>query len=191
MAGRLAAGIAALLLLLAGPARSGELVENAATAEMQISGGRPVEALATVEAMFNSVWEAAPLGFSEALFVSGRPEGFGLYTARLKPVFAPGEPIEVYAEPFGYGFGTLADGFEIAFDADFQLLTDTGQILHAEDGFAELSMRSKRRNKEFQVFITYAFDGLRPGDYRLVTRLRDRHSAKTGQFELPFTLKSP
>jgi hypothetical protein len=52
-------------------------------------------------------------------------------------------------------------------------------------------MDSRRRNKEFQVFITYNFQGLKPGDYVLATTLRDRNSPKTGSFELPFTIVAP
>ena len=63
-----------------------------------------------------------------------------------------------------------------------------GQILHAQEGFASLDMASRRRNKEFQVYIVYNFKGLKPGDYVLVTKLNDRNSAKTGEFELPFTI---
>ena len=56
------------------------------------------------------------------------------------------------------------------------------------EGFASLDMASRRRNKEFQVYIVYNFKGLKPGDYVLVTKLNDRNSAKTGEFELPFTI---
>ena len=49
-------------------------------------------------------------------------------------------------------------------------------------------MVSRRRNKEFQVYIVYNFKGLKPGDYVLVTKLSDRNSDKKGEFELPFTI---
>ena len=94
----------------------------------------------------------------------------------------------VYAEPFGYGFGKEGDLFKIDFSADFELRTPRGQILHAQEGFASLDMVSRRRNKEFQVYIVYNFKGLKPGDYVLVTKLSDRNSEKKGEFELPFTI---
>jgi hypothetical protein len=110
---------------------------------------------------------------------------------RPTSVFRPGEDMLVYAEPFGYGFGRDGDLFVIAFDADFELRTAGGQILHARQDFARLEMKSRRRNKEFQVFITYSFKGLKPGDYVLSTTLRDRNSPKAGNFELPFTVVAP
>ncbi len=175
----------------AGAVTAAEIVDSAKKAEELAAAGNPVQALAAIEAAFNTLWDKAPLGFSEALFVATRPQGFGIYDMRPNAVFAPGEDMLVYAEPFGYGYGRDGEVFEIAFDADFELRTAKGQILHAQQDFAELEMRSRRRNKEFQIFITYNFKGLKPGDYVLATTLRDRNSAKTGNFELPFTIAAP
>ncbi len=183
-----AAVFAALLSIL--PAAAGPLTEQAQQAETELNAGNAVKALASIEAAFNSVWDATPLGFSEALFVTGKPAGFGVYDARATNVFRPDEDMMVYAEPFGFGYGRDGEGFKIGFDADFELRTAKGQILTSQEGFAVLDMASRRRNKEFQVFITYSFKGLKAGDYVLVTKLRDRNSAKAGSFELPFTVAS-
>ncbi|WP_181705945.1 hypothetical protein [Chthonobacter rhizosphaerae] len=170
---------------------AGELVDRATRAEGLLAEKKPVQALAEVEAAFNAVWDQAPLSFSEALFVTEKPTGFGIYTARPNTVFSPGEDLYVYSEPFGYGYGQDGDMFTIGFDADFELRTAKGQILHSQTGFAAPGLTTRRRNKEFQVFITYNFQGLRPGDYVLVTRLRDKNSDKVGSFELPFQVAAP
>jgi hypothetical protein len=183
-----AARLAAVLLLSTAAAAAGPIVDRAAEAEAHLAAGRTVQALASVEAAFNEVWDKAPLGFSEALFVTGKPAGFGVYEVRPSNVFRAGEDMLVYAEPFGYGYGREADNFKIAFDADFELRTQKGLILHSQKDFAVLDMASRRRNKEFQIFITYDFEGLKPGDYVLVTTLRDRNSDKRGSFELPFSI---
>lgn len=181
--------VAALAVVLtATPVFAGSLVDRAQQAEAELNAGNAVKALASVEAAFNEVWDATPLGFSEALFVTAKPAGFGVYDARLSNVFRADEDLLVYAEPFGFGYGREGEGFKIGFDADFELRTLKGQILTGQDGFAVLDMTSRRRNKEFQVFITYSFKGLKPGDYILVTKLRDRNSTKSGAFELPFTI---
>jgi hypothetical protein len=181
---------AAVFVLLGGSALAGPVLQNAQEAEALLTEGKPVQALASVEAAFNAVWDLAPLSFSEALFVTAKPAGFGIYDVRPTNIFKAGEDMLVYAEPFGYGYGSDGDLFKIAFDADFELRTAKGQILHSQDGFATLSMTSRRRNKEFQVFITYSFQGLKPGDYVLQTRLRDKNADKSGSFELPFTISS-
>ncbi|ODN71724.1 hypothetical protein [Methylobrevis pamukkalensis] len=183
--------VAAAVLLgaaLCGPAAAGELADRSKAAEALLADGKPVQALAEMEAAFNAAWDLAPLGFSEALFVAARPSGFGIYDARLTNIFKEGEDMLVYAEPYGFGYGRDGELFLIDFEADFELKTPTGQILHEQKAFADLKMKSRRRNKEFQVFITYNFSGLKPGDYVLTTRLHDLHSDKTGAFELPFTL---
>lgn len=167
---------------------AGPLVDEATTAEAQLAAGKPVEALASLEAAFNAVWDAAPLGFSEATFVTGEPGGFGIYNARPTSVFAPDEQLAVYAEPFGFGYGKDGEQFKIDFSADFELRTTRGQILHKQEGFATLDKLSQRRNKEFQVYIVYSFKGLKPGDYILSTKLNDRNSPKSAAFELPFTV---
>ena len=175
-------------LMAASTAIAGPILDDAKAAEELLAEGKAVEALASLEAAFNVAWDAAPLGFSEATFVTGKPAGFGIYDTRPNAVFQPDEQMQVYAEPFGYGFGKDGDLFKIDFSADFQLRTTRGQILHAQEGFASLDMASRRRNKEFQVYIVYNFKGLKPGDYVLVTKLSDRNSDKKGEFELPFTI---
>lgn len=189
-----ARGVCVALSVMAwalGAAKAGEIVDHATSAEALIAADKPVQALAEVEAAFNLAWEKAPLGFSEALFVSSRPQGFGMYEERPTAVFAPDEDMFVYAEPFGYGYAENAGQFTIGFEADFELRTTKGQILHAQEGFATPGLTTRRRNKEFQVFITYNFKGLKPGEYVLVTRLRDRNSDKAGSFELPFSIQAP
>lgn len=188
---RTAVAASLFLPLAAVAAGAGELVDRATQAEALLRDNKPVQALAEMEAAFNAAWDKAPLGFSEALFVTERPAGFGMYTARPTAVFRPDEDLHVYSEPFGYGYGSEGDSFSIGFTADFELRTPKGQILHAQTGFAEPGLATRRRNKEFQVFITYNFQGLRPGDYVLLTRLRDKNSDKVGSFELPFKVEAP
>ena len=83
-----------------------------------------------------------------------------------------------------------ADAIRLLEEFDAQVLV-TDLMMPGIDGFAVLDMTSRRRNKEFQVFITYSFAGLKPGDYVLVTKLRDRNADKSGSFELPFTIVEP
>ncbi len=175
-------------VMAASTALAGQILDDAKAAEALLADGKAVEALASLEAAFNTAWDAAPLGFSEATFVTGKPAGFGIYATRPNSVFQPDEQMLVYAEPFGYGFGKEGDLFKIDFTADFELRTPRGQILHSQEGFASLDMVSRRRNKEFQVYIVYNFKGLKPGDYILVTKLSDRNSNKKGEFELPLTI---
>jgi hypothetical protein len=172
------------------PVSAGPVADDALRAEQFLAQGKTVEALALLESAFNAVWDSVPLGFSEAVFVTGRPSGFGIFETRANAVFKSGEPMMVYAEPYGYGYGDLDGQFTIKLTADYQLKNATGAVLTAQDNFASMSMVSHRRNKEFQLFITYKIDGLPVGDYVLVTTIRDQNSTKSGGFELPFTISN-
>ena len=44
-------------------------------------------------------------------------------------------------------------------------------------------MTSRHQNREVQANITYRLDGIPPGQYTLVTTLRDKNSLKTGSFQ--------
>lgn len=155
-------------------------------------------ALASAYERLDAAWAEAPLGFTAATFVSGDVTGYGQYTPRADAVFAAGEPLVVYAEPVGFGyaepvgFGHAAtdDGFRVALAADYEILNPSGQVLASQSGFAELGARARVKIREFHTTLRFAFEGLRPGDYRLVTRLRDTASDKTGSFVLPFTVKA-
>ncbi len=183
-----AAVFAALLSIL--PAAAGPLTEQAQQAETELNAGNAVKALASIEAAFNSVWDATPLGFSEALFVTGKPAGFGVYDARATNVFRPDEGHDGLRRAVRLRLRARRRGVQDRLRRRFRTPDGQGSILTSQEGFAVLDMASRRRNKEFQVFITYSFKGLKAGDYVLVTKLRDRNSAKAGSFELPFTVAS-
>ncbi|WP_417772352.1 hypothetical protein [Stappia sp.] len=147
-------------------------------------------ALASAYERLDAAWAEAPLGFTAATFVSGDVTGYGQYTPRADAVFAAGEPLVVYAEPVGFGHAATDDGFRVALAADYEILNPSGQVLASQSGFAELGARARVKIREFHTTLRFAFEGLRPGDYRLVTRLRDTASDKTGSFVLPFTVKA-
>ncbi len=167
---------------------AGELLEHATKAEQALADNKPVQSLAEMEAAFNKAWDIAPLGFSEALFVAKQPVGFGLYEPRATSTFKPGEPLIVYAEPFGYGFIEQGGQFGISLIADFDVKTKKGLVLQEQKAFATPATVSRRRNKEFEISFSFALNGLRPGDYLLDLKLTDKASAKVGTFTLPFTI---
>ncbi|MCW2308149.1 hypothetical protein [Rhodobium gokarnense] len=156
-----------------------------------IAAEKPAEALGAAEALRDAAWQAAPLGFTTARFVAAPAKGYGRYEPREDTTFKAGEPIAVYAEPVGYGFGRDGEDILIDLDADLELRTPDGQILVAQTDFTRLSARTRRPVYEFQVSFSLNLSGLQPGDYVLFTRLKDAHSDKAGSFELPFTIKGP
>jgi hypothetical protein len=174
--------------LAAPPALAGELADAGSKAEQQVGGGQFLEALDTLNSAIGKVWEQAPLTVRKALFVSGDPPGFGLYTPRPDSVFKASEVLVVYAEPVGYGFGKEGDQFVIDLAVDVELKNKAGQVLGAKADFGQLKLVSHAQNHEFMAKLSYNFSGLPAGEYEVVTTLRDATSGKKGSFSLAFTI---
>ncbi|WP_372423961.1 hypothetical protein [Salinarimonas chemoclinalis] len=148
--------------------------------------------LAKAEAALVAVWQDVPLGFRTTTFVADAPQGYGVYTARETNVFAPGEPLVVYAEPVGYAWEEIGDGrFRFGFDVDLLIKTPDGTIVGGRENFQRLALESRARNREFMLTLTLTLDGIRPGDYVLEYRTRDIASDEAGTISLPFTIAEP
>lgn len=167
------------------------LTSAAATPVLGADATSPVSpALAQARAAGVEAWDAAPLGFAKALFVTGDVGGFGQYTPVAEPVFQAEDTLTVYAQPLGYGFVESDAGYGIRLVADYELLNRSGQVLAAQTGFAELSYDSRDPRREFHAILQFRFDGLRAGDYDLSITLRDLSGDKTGQIALPFQVRA-
>jgi len=184
------AGVAALICLIAGAAPAQTISENAAAVEARVAAGDFATAILGARDLLGQVWDMAPvLGFSEAVLVAEPASGYGIYNLRPTTAYKAGESIYVYAEPYGYGFGSPGDGlFSIGFFVDLKVVAADGAVLAEVPGLAELDLTSRVRNREFQASITYDLTGLEPGSYVLVTSLRDKNSAKSGSFETPIEI---
>jgi len=178
-------------IALAVSSQAETLVDHATKAANLIAAGKTAEALEEATRVRDLAWDAAPIAFTTATFVDGKPAGYGQYTPRASTVFKPGDAITIYAEPVGYGYGRDGAQYLIDLDADIELQTPQGQILVREESFTRLSGKGLRPIREFQVSFSIALDGLTAGDYVLVTRLKDAHGDKTGSFSLPFSIPQP
>lgn len=169
----------------AGQALAGPLADLAASVEAKLASGDYVSAVEQARAMLASVWEQSPgIGFTDAVLVIEPASGFGIFNPRAGNVYKQAEAIVIYAEPFGYGFGSPGEGlYSIGFFVDLQVQTAAGEVLGDVPGVTELDMTSRFPNTEFQANVTYNLDGIAPGKYRLITTLRDKYSAKMGSFE--------
>lgn len=146
-------------------------------------------AIEKAEAALVEAWQASPIAFRRAIFVSEPPQGFGLFKEREDAVFAPGEPLVVYAEPVGYewkegGDGTYTFGFEI----DLALKSPDGEVLVEKEQFQRLALTSHARNREFMLTLTLDISGAPAGDYVVEYRARDVNGSKAGLISLPFSI---
>lgn len=187
---RIAARVAFGVCLSAGPGTGQTISDSAQAIEARIAADDFVTAITGARDLLGQVWDMTPnLGFSEAVLVAVPAAGYGIYNPRPSTSFKLGESIYVYAEPYGYGFGTPGEGlFSIGFFVDLQVIAADGSILGEIPNVAELDLTSRVRNREFQATITYDLSGIQAGNYVLVTSLRDKNSAKSGSFETPIEI---
>lgn len=183
---KLTGALAAALLAL-GPmmAVAGPVADQAAKADQAAEAGDFATALAAADELKGLLWDQQPgLGFVNAFAVTERSAGYGLYNPRPDTTYKRGEPVQLYAEPVGFGYGDGGEGIVlIGFYVDLQVLGPDGQELANMAGITEIDYKVRAKVREFAADVTYNFEGLAPGQYRLITTLRDKNSPKTGNFE--------
>ena len=175
----------ALLLALATPAAAGPLVDAATAIEAKLAAGDAVGALGNAWDLLALVWDQGPsLSFGQALLVQESATGYGVFNPRSSIIFKKGEPILIYCEPFGFGYGSPGEGLNsVNFIVDLQVLDASGNQLALAEGATEYNMTSRHQNREVQANITYSLDGIPVGRYTLITTLRDKNSARSGAFQ--------
>jgi hypothetical protein len=130
-----------------------------------------------------------PLTIRRATFVAEEPQGYGVFNPRDSTSFEIGQPLLVYAELAGQGWRRSGDIFRTDLVLDFELRRADGQSLVAQQAFNTIATASRRRNREFFLYVTYSFSGLEPGDYVVRTTVRDRAGNKQTAFDLTFAVR--
>ncbi len=171
--------------LTVGGAAAGPLTELADQAEKRAAAGDVTAALGLANDLLGQVWDqSSDIGIRDSLLVGEPAAGYGLYNPRGDDKFKAGEPVYVYAEPFGFGYGTPEDGlYAIGFAVDLRVISSSGEVMASVADIATLDLTSRYKNREFQANLTYTLDGIPAGRYVLETTLRDKNSAKTGSFQ--------
>lgn len=167
------------------PAYAGPVVDKATEIETLLAAANIAGAMDAADALMASVWDAnTTIGIREAVLVVEPAAGIGIYNPRANEKYKIGEPILLYAEPYGYGFGSGGDGlYTIGFMVDLKVMTEAGEILGELPAVANLDLTSRKKMHEFTANLTYTLDGITPGRYILETTLRDKNSEKFGSFQ--------
>ncbi len=173
------------LLALTTGVQAGPLVEAATAIEAKLATGDAIGALDGARDLMAQVWDQSPaLSFGQALLVAEPATGYGVFNPRSSIVFKKGDPIQIYCEPFGFGYGSPGEGLHsVNFIVDLQVLDASGNQLALAEGATEFNMTSRHQNREVQANITYNLDGIPVGRYTLITTLRDKNSLKSGSFQ--------
>jgi len=170
---------------LAHPALAGTVADKAAEIEALMAVPDSKGAIDAANALLGTVWDSTTdIGIHQTVLVTEAAAGFGIYNPRADEKYKVGEPIMIYAEPFGFGYGAAGEGlYSIGFAVDLKVLTESGEVLGEMLDLANLELTSRYQNREFQANLTYTLDGVPPGRYVLETTLRDKNSAKVGTFQ--------
>jgi hypothetical protein len=170
---------------LATPVWAGPIADKAAEIEAMIAADDMAGAAAAADDLYGQVWDASTaIGIRNVVLVSEPASGYGIYNPRADDKYKLGEPIIVYAEPYGFGYGTPSEGLNsMAFFVDLKVISEGGEVLGEIPNLTELALESRYKNREFQANLTYNLDGITAGRYVLQTTLRDKNSDKTGTFE--------
>ena len=166
-------------------AYAGPIADKAAEVESLLGAGDDAGAISAARDLFGQAWDATTgLAFGETVLLAEPASGYGIFNPRPDDKFKVGEPVLIYAEPMGFGYGSAGDGlYSIGFFVDLKVLNEAGEVLGDIQNVTELNMTSRYPNREFQANLTYSLDGIPPGRYLLQTTLRDKNSAKIGSFE--------
>ena len=159
----LAIALAASLLTL--PAQAGDIADKAAEAESLLSAGDDAGALSAAREAFGKAWEATTgLAIGETVLIAEPASGYGIYNPRPDDTFKIGEPVLIYAEPMGFGYGSPGEGlYSIGFFIDLKVMTEAGEVLGDLQNLTELDLTSRYPNREFQANLTYNLEGVPPG----------------------------
>jgi len=151
--------------------------------------GKFVEAFGALNEAEAAIWDRMPLTIERALWVADSPTGFGVYTPRPDNIFDAGAPMQIYAEPMGFGWRKSGDLWQVELRADLVLRKHDGAELYRQPDFRKLAFASWVRNREFMTTFTYTFRDIPKGDYLVDTKLRDAVTGKAVTFSLPFVVR--
>lgn len=175
-----AAGLGLATSVWAGP-----IADKAAEIEAMIGASDFAATSPAVDALYGLVWDQTPeILFRNVVLVAEPAAGVGIYNPRADEKYKLGEPIIIYAEPYGYGYGSAGEGLNsMGFTVDLKVITEGGEVLGEIPNLTEVALESRYKNREFLTNLTYNLDGITAGRYVLQTTLRDKNSDKSGTFE--------
>lgn len=172
-----------------GTAYAEELTDMAKQAESDMEAGKTLEAYEVMRNATRQVWDASPLVFRKALFVSGSPSGFGIYDPRPDSVFKPGEKLVIYVEPAGFKWEPKDGLNQALLVADLALKDGEGNVVAEQEGFGKFTFNSRDQNMEIMTALTIDFTDAPVGKYAAELKFNDEVGDKSATFELPFEIK--
>ena len=178
----------AFVLLFVTSAKSGDLVDYAKAIEQALAED---DVLAADRAMTDLIFvaqEVLPFAVRNSTFVASDVRDFGIYERRETNVFAPREPIMVYAELIGYDLRFKDGRYAFDYFCSFRIRDEAGNVLGSQDNFQRISNAGDSPSRDVYLTLTYTFDGLPAGNYQLQTIVDDLVSGEQTDFTQDFVI---
>ena len=179
---RSARRVAAAVLAIAGTL-TGSLSVNAQSQ----SSSAPSEAFTNARAEYDRAWTESGLAFTAYTFTQAPSTGYGDYTPLEEATIADGDSLSVYAEPVGYAFSNSDGEYAYKLTVSYKLLNMSGQVLAAQENFAQFEDTGRSKQHELSAALTFQFSGLPAGSYQLEAVFQDEVGNQSASFTLPFT----
>lgn len=170
--------VMACLLALAAPAGAGDPTSALIDARLNVTQGKPLEAIARIREALVALYQEAPLACQNLTWISEAPTGYGRYKPRSSNVYAGVEPLILYLEPVGYTIAPTGGGYRFGLRADFMVLNDKNEPLGGANDFARSQIETRSPQTEHFEFFTFNLRQLPPGKYKLQLTLKDQNSSK-------------
>lgn len=178
-----------LVLSSATLAAAGPAVDAATRAEALLAEGKPLEAIDAINDVMDALCRSSPLLFRNVRLVESEGES-GAYAERADKTFRPDDKMMIYVEPVCFERGG-PDASSIAFTADLAIENPGGQVLGEQENLFKLSAPGRPGRHDAAITLAFGVPFIRPGEYNAVVTVHDENSAKSGRFEVPFTVVLP
>ncbi|OYW61326.1 MAG: hypothetical protein B7Z10_04940 [Rhodobacterales bacterium 32-66-7] len=179
-----------LALGLAAPVLAGPVTDAATAVETAAAADDFNAWFQANEALLEAAWTVPGLHFGNIVNTTVPAPVYGNFEERADTVYAPGEPILIYAEPRGYGYGDIGGGMlEIAFGVDLRVLDPAGTVLLEMPEFSTFTLQSRAKARELMFNLSVSLDGAPPGDYQLEFTFNDRYGGQSDSFVSNITIK--
>jgi hypothetical protein len=185
-----AACLTAILVLSSSFALAGPVADAGQQAEALLAEGKTLEALDALSAAMDAICANSPLLFREVALVEPS-DSEGTPPGQSDSTFRPDEKMTIYAEAVCFEPGRADTSPTVGFTGDLTIENLSGQVLAEKKDFLKLSAPARLGTREFPIRIGVVVPYIRPGEYKAIFTVHDRNSAKSGTFEVAFSVGLP
>ena len=152
------------------------------------AAGQTVKEIDARQKAVVEAWEKTPLTMRRAIFVQQKAPMFGAYRERKSNVFKADEQIITYAEPVGYSWKPVEDGFRFGVNIDFLVKSTDGKVLGGQENFLKFDQINHAQVQELNLNMALTLTGISPGTYVVIYTVHDVNNDQVASFSQNFEI---